>query len=198
MFKKVGITGGIGSGKTTVCRMFETLGIPIFYADIQAKRLMETSPYVKSQVVDLLGEKSYFPNGKPDRKFIAGLVFTDSTLLDSINKIIHPLVHAEADRWYDGLKTENNTPFCLYEAALLVENGSFKMQDALIVVTCPEEIRLERVMLRDKALRQEVQQKIDNQLPEEDKIRVADFIIKNDGTQPLIPQVWDIYNKLSS
>lgn len=195
--KKIGITGGIGSGKTTVCKIFESLDIPIYYADIEAKRIMTSSPIVKQQLKALLGNDAYFKNGKPDRKYIAAKIFTDKSLLNSINNIVHPAVRADAERWMEKMKIEGANAYIIKEAALLVENGSYKALDALIVVTCPEEIRIKRVMTRDKLSHSEVLNKIKNQLSESEKIKVADFVIVNDGTKPIISQVWQIHKKLT-
>jgi dephospho-CoA kinase len=195
--KKIGITGGIGSGKTTVCKIFESLDVPIYYADAQAKRIMASSPTVKQQLKTLLGNEAYFKNGKPDRKYISSKIFTDKSLLSGINNIVHPAVHADAERWMEKIKAEGMTTYIIKEAALLVETGSYKALDALIVVACPEETRIKRVMARDKLSHSEVLNKIKNQLPESEKIKVADFVIINDGTKPLISQVWQIHKKLT-
>lgn len=195
--KKIGITGGIGSGKTTICNIFESLDVPIYYADTQAKKIMATSIAVKQQLKTLLGNEAYHKNGKPDRKFIASKIFSDKALLMGINGIIHPAVQADAERWMEKLKNEGRTVYVIKEAALLVENGSYKALDALIVVTCPEDIRIKRVMQRDHLSYTEVMSKIQNQLPESEKIKVADHIIINDGSTPLIPQVYKIHKKLT-
>ncbi|MBK9735888.1 MAG: dephospho-CoA kinase [Saprospiraceae bacterium] len=192
--KKIGITGGIGSGKTTVCKIFETLDVPVYYADIEAKKIMSSNASVKKQIKDLLGDEAYFNNGRPDRTFISSRIFSDKALLEGINKIVHPAVQIETARWIENLNGRH--PYVLCEAALLVENGSYRNMDGLIVVTCPENIRIHRVMGRDKLSFTDVVKKVKNQLPEETKIKVADFIIKNDGTLPLINQVWEIHKKI--
>lgn len=195
--KIIGLTGGIGSGKTTVCKIFESLGIPIYYADTEAKKIMTSNPQVKSRVKVLLGHEAYHKNGKPDRKYIAEKIFGDKSLLAQISAIVHPAVRTSAERWAKSFASDSNVPYVLQEAALLVENGSYKALTSLIVVTCPEEIRIKRVMLRDDLTYDEVMKKIKSQLPEEEKVRVADFIIKNDGKSLLIPQVMDIHRKLT-
>lgn len=194
--KIIGLTGGIGSGKTTVCKIFESLGIPVYYADQEAKRIMTSNPNVKRQVKDLLGDKAYHTNGKPDRKYIAKKVFGDKELLARISAIVHPAVRLDVTRWAEVHKANPEIQYVLQEAALLVENGSYKTLDALIVVTCPEETRIKRVMMRDDLAYDEVMQKVRSQLPEQDKIRVADYLIRNDGKSMLIPQVLDIHRKL--
>jgi len=197
MLKKIGITGGIGSGKTTVCKIFETLGIPIYYADLEAKQIISLNPAVKKQVKELLGNDSYYKNGKPNKTFIASQIFEDESLLESMNKIVHPAVQTDVERWYENIKAKGNALYVLKEAALLVENKSYKHLNALIVVTCPENIRIKRVMDRDQVTEEAVRARIKNQLPEEEKIRVSDFVINNDGSMPLIPQVWEIHRKLA-
>ena len=195
--KKVGITGGIGSGKTTICQIFESLDIPIYYADIQAKRIMSSHASVKQQIKAVLGEEAYHANGKLNRKFIASKIFSDKSLLLAINQIVHPAVQTDADRWTQQIRTDFNPPYIIREAALLVENGSYKSLDAIIVVTCPENIRIKRVMKRDRLSSEEVTKKIKSQMAESEKVKVADFVIVNDGIKPIIPQVWEIHKKIS-
>lgn len=195
--KVVGITGGIGSGKTTVSKLFETLGIPVYYADAQAKRMMTSNPKVKREVKALLGPLAYHQNGKPNRTYIAHKVFNDAEILNRLNQIVHPAVRMDAERWVETFKTNPETPYVLQEAALLVETGSYKGMNALIVVSCPEEIRIDRVMRRDKLNYESVLLKIKNQMKEEEKVKVADFVIINDGKSLLIPQVWAIHRKLT-
>lgn len=196
--KKIGITGGIGSGKTTVCKIFESLDIPVYYADKEAKKIMASNLSVKKQIKDLIGEEAFFKNGKPDRSYIASKIFTDKELLSKINEIVHPAVQLDADRWFEMMKNENISKYCLKEAALMVETGSYKSLHAMIVVTCPEDIRIHRVMKRDKLKFEDVMRKVKNQIPEEDKVKLADFVIINDGKTSLIPQVWAIHHKLMS
>jgi dephospho-CoA kinase len=195
--KKIGITGGIGSGKTTVCRIFESMGIPIYFADAEAKKIMVKNPSVKKQIKDLLGENSYHKNGKPNRLYISDKIFNDKDLLTSINEIIHPAVQIDCERWFEQLKSAQKYAYALKEAALLVETGNFKKLDALIVVTCPENIRIQRVIKRDKLSHEKVESKLKNQLSEDQKIAVADYLINNDGSESLIPQVWKIHNSFT-
>lgn len=193
--KRIGITGGIGSGKTTVCNIFETFGIPVYYADQNAKKLMNSNPYVKKSIKNILGNSAFYKNGQPNKAFIASKIFSDKNLLSQINQIIHPAVQREAERWAEQFN-KSIIPYVLNEAALLVENGGYRSLDALIVVTCPEDIRIKRVMKRDSISHAEVMKRIKNQLPEEEKIKVADYLIINDGNLPLIPQIWAIHQKI--
>lgn len=191
---KIGITGGIGSGKTTVCRIFESLEIPVYYADVRAKQLMVSEKNVKVAIKTLLTENAYYKNGKPNRPFIAERVFADAGLLQKLNEIIHPAVHHDFDRFCK--KHQLTSAYVLNEAALLVENGSYKRFDKLIVVTCPEEIRIQRVIKRDRLSREQVVNRLKNQLPEAEKVKVADFIINNSGEKSLILQIVDIHRQL--
>ncbi len=195
--RKIGITGGIGSGKTTACSIFAALGIPIYDADAQAKKIMIKDLAVKRQVRQLLGKETYFRNGKLNKPFVADKIFSDKSLLEKLNSIVHPAVHNDSLRWMEQHKNNNTIPYLLKEAALLVESGTYKALDKLIVVTCPEEIRITRVMERDKLSYDEVKRKIDNQMPESEKVRFADFIIVNDGVQSVIRQVWQIHTQLT-
>lgn len=196
ILKLIGITGGIGSGKTTVCKIFETLGIPVYYADLMAKKIMTSNRSVKKKIKDLLGVEAYHSNGQLNRQLVSSKIFSDKTLLERINQIVHPAVKDDTDRWAEQYQQSPTTPYVLKEAALLVENGSYKTMDAIIVVTCPEDIRIKRVMKRDKAEREAVMRKVKSQLSEAEKVKVADFIIVNDGANPLIPQVWKIHQKI--
>lgn len=189
---KVGITGGIGSGKTTVCRIFEILDIPVYYADTRAKYLMTNSKEVISDIISLLGDAAYTSDGALDRKYIASVVFNDSQKLEQLNAIVHPSVGKDAMDWFE----RQSSPYSLKEAALLVENGSYKTLDHLISVSAPEEIRLQRVIKRDGSSREAVIARMKNQLPQYKKDEVADFIIYNDGEHSLIDQVLDIHTAL--
>jgi dephospho-CoA kinase len=191
---KIGITGGIGSGKTTVCKAFEALGIPVYYADAEAKKILSSDPAVKRSVKKLLGDQSYFSNGKPNRKYIAALVFNDKTLLAKLNEIVHPAVALHSSRWFESLK--NEYPYALKEAALMIESGSYKEMHLLIVVTAPENIRIQRVVKRDKLSDEEVKKRIQSQMPEKEKLKYANFVICNDGENSVILQVWNIHQKI--
>jgi dephospho-CoA kinase len=190
----IGITGGIGVGKTTVCRIFETLDIPVYYSDYRAKRLMTGNKKVKAAIKALFGSEAYFKNGRLNRKHIGGKVFQDKSLLEALNAIVHPAVFADAVSWVQ----EQQAPYVLQEAALLVESGRYKMFDKLIVVSAPEAVKIERVRQRDRKSIAEVQAIIDKQMPDKLKIEKADFVIINDGKTALIPQVLAIHNILNT
>lgn len=189
---KVGITGGIGSGKTTVCRLFEKMDIPIYYADVEAKRLMTYDKDLKQKIKNLLGKEAYHKNGRLNRSFVASIIFNDKEKLESMNALVHPAVAKDGKAWFD----RQTTKYAIKEAALLVENESYKQLDFLIVVTAPVEMRIKRVVKRDKSDYNQVKLRIANQLPEIQKKKVADFIIDNSGDVSLISQVWKIHRKL--
>ena len=167
----------------------------MYYADQNAKTLLKSNPLVKKSIRDILGSKAYYKNGQPDRAYIASKIFSDKSLLEQINQIIHPAVQRDADRWAEQFD-KSLTPYVISEAALFVENGSYRSLDALIVVTCPEDIRIKRVMNRDNVAHEEVMKRIKNQTSEDEKIKVADYLVVNDGNQSLVPQVWAIHHKI--
>lgn len=190
---QVGITGGIGSGKTTVCQLFETLGIPVYYADIRAKELMVEDPDLAAAIRNTFGEKAYTPEGQLDRAFLAGIVFKDPEKLAQLNGLVHPAVGRDSERWQ---ARQQGVPYTLREAALIYESGSFKHLDKVIVVTAPRELRLQRVMKRDNTSRSAIEARMSKQMPEEEKAARADFIINNDGKHSLIRQVLEIHRQL--
>ncbi|HMP31611.1 MAG TPA: dephospho-CoA kinase [Saprospiraceae bacterium] len=192
---KVGITGGIGSGKTTVCKIFETFSVPVYYADDRAKKLMTGHKELKNSIIQLLGKQAYFNNGKLNRKYIAELVFNDRSYLERLNKLVHPAVAKDGEEWFKH-QAKIGYPYALKEAALLIESGSFKMLDKLIVVTAPIDIRIERVMQRDKVSQEKVEARIRQQMKEEERIRYADFVIDNTNKSMLDSQVLHIHNQL--
>lgn len=172
--KVVGLTGGIGSGKTTVAGFFKELGIPVFIADDEAKQLMVTNPEVKSAVQALFGEHSY-KDGLPERKYIASKVFGDREKLEQLNAIIHPAVARHFESW----KEEQVAPYVIYEAAILFESGGYKKCDFNLLVTAPLDRRIERLKKRDKSTLEEIEARMNNQWSDEEKAKLADFIIEN-------------------
>ena len=191
--KRIGITGGIGTGKTTACRIFESLGIPVYYADDRAKWLMSNDENLRTQIIENFGSESYLPDGSLHRAHLSKVVFSDPDLLQLLNSLVHPAVFSDGEAWHHAQK---NVPYTLKEAALLIESGSSVALDALIVVTAPEPLRIARVMQRDSVGEAAVRARIANQLPEEEKIKQAHFIIQNDGQQLLLPQVMAIHRQL--
>lgn len=190
---KVGITGGIGSGKSTVCRVFETFGIPVFYADTVAKSIMVTDPLLIAGVKDTFGAESYDENGELNNKHIAGIVFNNSEELARLNALVHPAVFRAFEDW--SAKVPLKVPYILKEAALLFESGSYQMCDKSVLVTAPADIRIKRVMERDGVTQEQVQARMDKQMSDEEKMKMANFLINNDGSQPVILQVLQLHNQ---
>lgn len=192
---KVGITGGIGSGKTAVCKMFEELGVPVYYADDRAKYLMQHEHHLIDEIKKSFGDDVY-ENCKLNRKLLAEKVFNDKAKLDLLNSLVHPAVFHDTERWLEE-QIEKKLPYVIKEAALLVETGSYKTLDKLIVVTAPLDTRIKRVMTRDQLELEEVQARVRNQLPESEKVKLADFVITNDkDLDHLQKQVKDIHFRL--
>jgi dephospho-CoA kinase len=192
---KVGLTGGIGSGKSTVARIFELLNIPVYYADDRAKALYIENTGVKEKVTHLLGESAYTPTGELNRAFVAEKVFSDSSLLKQLEAIIHPAVWEDGEKWD---AQHANAPYTIKEAALLYESGGYKKVDKMIVVRAPEQIRIQRVIRRDEVAPEQVRARIRQQMPEEEKVQRADFVIDNSGSRFLIPQILKIHQQLLS
>ena len=187
---KVGIAGGIGSGKTIVCDIFKVLGVPIYNADLEAKLIMNKSDQVRQAIIATFGDQTY-QNGILNREFLAAQVFNDADQLAKLNAIVHPAVIQAAEDWADA----QTAPYSLKEASILFESGSYKKLDYTILVTAPVEIRIARVMARDQVTREQVLARMNNQLPDEEKAKLADFVIINDGIEALIPQVMALHHQ---
>ncbi|MCS6933755.1 MAG: dephospho-CoA kinase [Chitinophagales bacterium] len=192
---KAGITGSIGSGKTTACRFFEALGIPVYYADERARYLMQHEHYLIEQLKKNFGEEIY-DNGKLNRAYLAKMVFGDEKKLKLLNSIVHPAVFRDTERWINE-QAAKSPPYVLKEAALLIESGAYRQLDKLIVVTAPTEVRLSRVMQRDGTSEQAVRERMAHQLPDEEKIKFADYVIENTGNlNDLQKKVMEIHRQL--
>ncbi len=186
----VGLTGGIGSGKSTVARIFEILGIPIYFADDRAKSLMSHDQVLKENIISAFGKESYLENGSLNRSFLAAEVFGDPEKTKIINSLVHPVVKKDFESW---VKTQH-TPYVIKEAALLFETGSYSSLDKIINVSSAVKIRISRVLMRDKGRSEkQVNDIINQQLPDEEKNKKADFVIKNNENNMLIPQVLKIH-----
>ena len=190
---KVGITGNIGSGKTTVCKIFEVLGIPVFYADDEAKKVMVNDVVLIAGIKKAFGDESYFADGTLNRKHIAGIVFNNSARLLKLNALVHPATFRAFDSWVANMKAD--VPYVMKEAALLFESSSYKMCDKTIMVTAPLDLRINRVMQRDGLSRDEIESRNARQFSEEKKIHLADFVIRNDDTELVIPQVLELHKQ---
>jgi dephospho-CoA kinase len=188
---KIGITGGIGSGKTTVCKVFKILGVPVFYADKAAKVAMISDPVLVEGVKKTFGQQSYHPDGALNNAYIAAIVFNQQTDLDKLNALVHPAVFKAFEQWV----STKSTPYVLKEAALLFESGSYQQCDKSILVTSPTTLKLERVMQRDKVKEEQVRARMEKQFTDEQKAKMADYFISNTPADSIILQVLDLHHK---
>jgi dephospho-CoA kinase len=193
MSYKTGITGGIGSGKTSVCMIFETLGIPVYYSDTRAKQLTDTDPELKTAIANCFGSEIYCC-GTLNRRKLAEIVFNDKVALEKLNSLVHPAVARDFEQW----QSQQTSPYTVEESAIIFESGIAERFDKIILVTAPEEIRIERVCARDNVAPEAVRERIKNQLPDEKKIAFADYIIYNDNMRMVIPQVIEIHKRCSN
>ena len=187
---KIGLTGGIGSGKTTVAKVFETFGIPVYYADDNTNRLMNSDPVLKASIIQHFGNDVY-KNGELDRKHLASIVFNDKEKLELLNSLTHPITIRDAEEWMN----RQTAPYVIKEAALLFESGAAERLDYIIGVYAPQHIRINRVMERDKLPVEEIMKRISRQVDEEMKMKLCDFIITNNEQQLVIQQVLDLHQK---
>ncbi len=189
--KIVGLTGGIGSGKSTVAHMFLKLGVPVYIADIEAKKLTNSSKVIRKKLIELLGEESYV-EGSINSAFVANKIFNNPELLQETNKIIHPKVAHHFSKWV----ANQEAAYCIKESALLFENGGYKACDLTILVISPLEIRIARVMARDNVKKNDVLARIKNQWEDAKKIKLADIVIENIHLQTVENDVLSIHNLL--
>lgn len=189
--KIVGLTGGIGSGKTTVAGFFKDLGISVYIADDAGKRLMLESKDIKRKIIDLFGTEAY-NESEPDRKFIASRVFGDKQLLEKLNAIIHPAVEADFQKWLD----DQDSEYIIYEAAILFEAGGYKKCDLTILVIADKDLRIKRLQKRDQSSVDEIEARMNNQWSDEKKSKMADFLIKNGELTQTKLQVERIHNEI--
>jgi dephospho-CoA kinase len=189
--KLIGLTGGIGSGKSTVAAIFKTLGIPVYESDFRAKMLMHLDKDLKNKISALLGSEAYDDNDELNRSWIASQVFSSPTLLQHLNAIVHPAVHEDLKKWV-AEEPQQSSPYLLQESAILFEEELTSRLRAVILVVAPEDVRIDRVVRRDDVTREQVLERMKNQWPDVEKIPMSDFIIYNDGDRSLIEQVVDI------
>jgi dephospho-CoA kinase len=190
---KVGITGGIGSGKSTVAKVFEVLGIPVYYADEAGRRLTNENADLQLKIKALFGEAAY-ANNQLNRKYIADIVFASPEKLALLNSIIHPATFADAEQWMHN----QTTAYAIKEAAIIFESGAQEYLDYVIGVYAPTPLRIQRTMQRDNISREEVMARMDKQMDEVIKMKLCDFVIKNDEQELLIPQVIALHQHLLS
>ncbi len=188
----LGLTGGIGSGKSFVAGIFEHLDIPVYYSDVRAKELM-INPEMKEQIIDLLGNDAYMPDGSLNRKYVAERIFSNHDLKKSLEQIVHSAVRKDFDSWVEA-NAEN--PLLVKESALLIESGTYRDMDYIAVVTAPEDVRIRRVVERDGLSEEEVKQRIRNQMSDEERIKFADFVLYNAGNKLILPQITEMFKKI--
>src|SRR5665647_231630 len=187
---KIGLTGGIGSGKSTVARIFEVLGIPVYYADEEAKRLMTENRELKNSIINAFGKEAY-NHSNLNREFIAGQVFNNEKKMQVLNSLVHPATINDAIAWFQKQKS----PYVIKEAALIFESGSNKDLDYVIGVKSPVELSIRRAMERDHISEEQVRARMNKQMDEDSKIRLCNYVIANDEQQMLIPQVLALHEK---
>ena len=191
---RLGITGGIGSGKSLVCSILEKFGIPVYYADKEARRLMNTSVDLKRAIKDIFGEEIYL-DGELDRQEMGRRIFGEPDLLNEINRMVHPVVREDFIKWSESCE---NVPYVIEEAAILFESGAASEMDASVLIYAPKQLRIERVMARDGLSRSEVEKRIIMQMDEEEKKRLADRVIINDEKKLLLPQLVALHEDIKS
>jgi len=185
----VGLTGGIGSGKTLISNIFEIFGVPVFYADLEARKLLDQDHAIRKNLIDHFG-KDIYSTGNLDRKKLASIVFHDKNSLNFLNSIVHPAVRKKFDHW---VKERNDHKYLIEEAAILLESGGIDRFDMVVTVSSPENIRISRVMERDQVTKEDVIKRMKNQISEEERNQLADDVIMNDGTELVIPQVLQLH-----
>jgi len=190
----LGITGGIGSGKSTISRLFKLCGVPVYIADDKSKRLVATSPVIKKKLINLFGEELY-KGGVLNKPLLASYIFNDKEKLETVNAIIHPVVAKDFEQW---VQKNQDREIVAHEAAILFESRFDKMMDKVLTVYTPLEIRIARAMKRDNTPREKILERINNQMPDEKKAELSDFVIVNDNTRSLIEQVTNIIQQLKS
>lgn len=189
---KIGVTGGIGSGKSTVCQIFEQLGVPIYYADVRAKALMHEDVELKKQIRKAFGWDAYDEKDRLNRAYLAKIVFNNSAKLNMLNGLVHPAVFEDFRQW---VLLQKNAPYSIKEAALMLETDSYKELDKIIVVTAPIDTRIDRVVRRDGVKHDDVLKRMENQMSDRERIAKADFVIKNDGKASLVHQVLNLHHQ---
>ena len=191
---KIGLTGGIGSGKSTVAKFFSVLGVPVFNSDEEAKKIVSTDTSVKSQIIQLLGKDSFSVDGIYNRNYVAQIVFNDAAALQQLNNIIHPAVK---NRFNSFCNQHFKQKYIIKESAILIETNLFKELDQIILVVAPEDIKFNRLLKREQTDVQSLKKKMSTQWSDQIKKKYAHFVINNDDREMLIPQVLSIHNIIS-
>lgn len=190
----IGITGGIGSGKSTVCKIFKLLGVPVFEADLFAKALINSDAEIRNGLIQFFGKDIYSSDNKINRKMLANLIFNDDLLMEKVNRLVHPAVRNKYLIWIK----QQNSIYVIHEAAILFESGFYKMTDYSILVSAPEDMRIERVTHRDNIDLEMVKSRMLKQWTDEEKRKLASFELVNDNKKLLIPQILEIDKKLKT
>jgi dephospho-CoA kinase len=188
---KLGVTGGIGSGKTTICKVFGVLGIPVFSADDEAKRIQDNDRDLQIKINSLAG-KDLFPAGKLDRPELAKLIFSNKELLEKVNSLVHPVVFRSFREWVK----KQDSPYSIMEAAILFESGAFRLMDRIVTVVTPLEERIERLVRGNKLSREQIIARIKNQIDDESRVKRSDFIIPNSENDMIIPAIIGIHEEM--
>lgn len=194
---KAGITGGIGSGKSTVCRIFGSMGVNVYDSDARAKTIMDTDPQVIEALFRLFGPQAYLDSGV-NRPYIASVVFTDERMMAKLNAIVHPAVFRDFERWFESSEVKHSDAgYALLESAILIEASWHERMDKVIVVTAPQALRIERVMKRNGLPYEMVKMRVNAQTGEEERLKYADYRIVADEKQLVVPQVEELHDILS-
>jgi len=189
----LGLTGGIGSGKTFIADVFNNIGVPVYNSDFRAKQLMNTNEIIKEQLIGKFG-KDVFINKELNKKLIADNIFIDKSLIKWINNLVHPIVKADFDNWVQ----RQDSQIVVKEAAILIESGAYRQCDKIILVTAPENIRIDRIKNRDNMTLQQIKNRMSNQMSDKEKKKYADFIIINDGIKIVKTQIEDILKQITN
>jgi dephospho-CoA kinase len=188
---KLGITGGIGSGKTSVCRVFEVLGIPVFSADRVASKITETDETIKNGL-NLIAGRNLYLNGSLDKPALSNLIFNDKSLLEKVNSLVHPVVFKKFDEWV----SEQTSPYVIMEAAILFESGASKLVDRIATIIAPVEERIDRIILRSRMSREQIEERMRNQMDDKIRSQNSDYIISNSENDMIIPVILEINDNI--
>jgi len=189
--KKIGITGGIGSGKSFVANIIEKMGFPIYYSDVRSKELTNSHPIIRQGLIELVGENVYF-EGELDKKILAAAIFSNDELRMKVNQLIHPIVRQDFEDWAKAQTSD----LIFNEAAILFETGAYRNFDATILIYAPQELRLKRVLKRDIITKEEVIARMNNQMNDEEKLKMTPYSILNDGEIPVLKQLEEVIERL--
>lgn len=188
---KLGVTGGIGSGKTSVCKVFRVLGVPVFSADYSARKIIDSDTGIR-EVINSIAGKDLYSSGSLDRTALATLIFNDNSLLMKVNSVIHPAVFEHFAEW----EKEQPYPYVIMEAAILFESGASKLVDKIATIVAPVEERMNRVINRNKLTRSQVMERMNNQMDDESRVRMSDYVIYNSENDMIIPAILKLHDEI--